>query len=318
MMMDSCTLVAPAKINLYLEIIGDRPDGYHELVMVMQSIGVADRVELKALGIDTFRVHCSHPLVPTDTSNLAYRAAQLMAQQFPAAFENWGGAEITIDKQIPVAAGLAGGSTDAAAVLLGLDLMWNLGLTLPELQELGATLGSDVPFCLSGGTALATGRGEKISPLSSLSGTFLVLGKFRSLQVSTPWAYQTFRQEFGKDYVGDASGLEARQHRVHSGPMVSAIQHHDVGKIAEHLYNDLERVVLAAHPPVSQLREVFRSSGALGAIMSGSGPSVFAIAESQEKAIQIRDAARSAIPDPDLELWVTQFATTGVQAVGRG
>lgn len=315
--MDSCTLVAPAKINLYLEIIGDRPDGYHELVMVMQSIGLADRIELKAIGIDTFRVHCSHPLVPTDPSNLAYRAAQLMAEQFPDAFENWGGAEITIDKRIPVAAGLAGGSTDAAAVLVGLDLMWNLGLTLPELQELGALLGSDVPFCIGGGTALATGRGEKISPLSSLSGTYIVLGKFRSLQVSTPWAYQTFRQEFGSHYVSDATGLEARQHRVHSGPMVSAILHHDVRQIAEQFYNDLERVVLPAHPPVSQLREVFREAGALGAIMSGSGPSVFAIADSEEKATQIRDATRSAIPDPDLELWITQFATTGIQPVGN-
>lgn len=317
-MMDSCTLVAPAKINLYLEIIGDRRDGYHELVMVMQSIALADQVELKAIGIDTFRVHCSHPLVPTDTSNLAYRAAQLMAQQFPAAFENWGGAQITIDKQIPVAAGLAGGSTDAAAVLVGLDLMWNLGLTLPELQELGAKLGSDVPFCIGGGTALATGRGEKISALSSLTGTYLVLGKFRSLQVSTPWAYQTFRSEFGNHYVSDEAGLEARRQRVHSGSMVSAILHHDSRQIGQQLYNDLERVVLPAHPQVSQLREVFRQAGGLGAMMSGSGPTVFAIAESEAEATKIHDAARSAIPDPDLDLWITQFSTMGIHVMGNG
>jgi 4-diphosphocytidyl-2-C-methyl-D-erythritol kinase len=317
-MMDSCTLVAPAKINLYLEIIGDRSDGYHELVMVMQSIALADQVELKAIGIDTFRVHCSHPLVPTDTSNLAYRAAQLMAQQFPAAFENWGGAQITIDKQIPVAAGLAGGSTNAAAVLVGLDLMWNLGLTLPELQELGAKLGSDVPFCIGGGTALATGRGEKISALSSLTGTYLVLGKFRSLQVSTPWAYQAFRSEFGNHYVSDEAGLEARRQRVHSGPMVSAILHHDSRQIGQRLYNDLERVVLPAHPQVSQLREVFHKAGGLGAMMSGSGPTVFAIAESEAEAIQIRDDARSAIPDPDLDLWITQFSTKGTHVMGNG
>jgi 4-diphosphocytidyl-2-C-methyl-D-erythritol kinase len=317
LMMDSFTLIAPAKINLYLEIIGDRPDGYHELVMVMQSIALTDLIELKAIGIDSFRIHCSHPLVPTDPSNLAYRAAQLMAEQFPKAFGNWGGVEITIDKRIPVAAGLAGGSTDAAAVLVGLDLMWNLGLTLPELQDLGAQLGSDVPFCIGGGTALATGRGEKISPLSNLHETFVVLGKFRSLQVSTPWAYQTFRREFGSHYVSDAAGLEARRQRVHSGPMVAAILHHDTRQIGQKLYNDLERVVLPAHPQVSQLREVFRRSGGLGAMMSGSGPSVFAIAESEEEATQIRDAARSAIPDPDLELWITQFASTGIQAVGN-
>ncbi|MGB3237416.1 MAG: 4-(cytidine 5'-diphospho)-2-C-methyl-D-erythritol kinase [Geitlerinemataceae cyanobacterium] len=315
--MDSCTLVAPAKINLYLEIIGDRPDGYHELVMVMQSIALADRIELKSIGIDTFRVHCSHAGVPTDNNNLAYRAAQLMAQEFPDAFENLGGAEITIDKQIPVAAGLAGGSTDAAAVLVGLDLMWNLGLTLPALQELGAKLGSDVPFCIGGGTALATGRGEKISPLSNLTGTFIVLGKFRSLQVSTPWAYQTFRREFGHNYADDDAGLETRQQRVHSGPMVSAILHQDFRQIGEKLYNDLERVVLPAHPQVAQLREAFRQAGGLGAMMSGSGPTVFAIAESEAQATQIRDAAREAIPDPDLDLWTTQFATTGIQVISN-
>lgn len=317
MMIDSCTLVAPAKINLYLEIIGDRSDGYHELVMVMQSIALADRVELKSIGIDAFHVHCSHPLVPTDNSNLAYRAARLMAEQFPDAFENWGGAQITLDKRIPVAAGLAGGSTDAAAVLMGLDLMWNLGLTLPELQELGAKLGSDVPFCLGGGTALATSRGEKISPLSSLDETYIVLGKFRSLQVSTPWAYQSFRREFGQHYVSDEAGLEARRQRVHSGPMVSAILHHDSRQIGEKLYNDLERVVLPAHAQVEELLEAFRQAGGLGAMMSGSGPSVFAIAESEEEATNIRDAARSAIPDPDLDLWITQFATTGIQVISN-
>lgn len=316
-MMDSCSLLAPAKINLYLEIIGDRPDGYHELVMVMQSIALADRVELKAIGMDAFRVRCSHPLVPTDSSNLAYRAARLMADEFPDAFNRWGGVEITIDKRIPVAAGLAGGSTNAAAVLVGLDLVWNLGLTLPQLQELGAKLGSDVPFCIGGGTALATERGEKISPLSNLDKTYLVLGKFRSLQVSTPWAYKTFRQEFGNQYVSDAAGLEDRRQRVHSGPMVSAILHHDDRQIGQRLYNDLERVVLPAYPQVAQLREVFRSAGGLGGMMSGSGPSVFALAESELDATTIRDAARSAILDPDLDLWITQFTTTGIHVVSH-
>ena len=144
--MQTYTLIAPAKINLLLEIIGDRPDGFHELVMVLQSIDLADIVELKSLPGEQIHLNCTHPDVPQDSTNLAHRAAQLMQTQFP----DRGGVEITITKNIPIGAGLAGGSTDAAAVLVGLDLMWNLGLTQSELQILGAALGSDVPFCIVG------------------------------------------------------------------------------------------------------------------------------------------------------------------------
>jgi 4-diphosphocytidyl-2-C-methyl-D-erythritol kinase len=317
--MHSYSLIAPAKINLYLEIIGDRPDGYHELAMVLQSVDLADRIDLRANGTDRIRIHCDHPQVPTDKSNLAYRAAQLMAEQFPKTFAQYGGVDITIHKHIPVAAGLAGGSTNAAAVLIGLDLMWQLGLTQAELQDLGGQLGSDVPFCLAGGTALATGRGNELAPLPDLENLYVVLAKYRSLAVSTPWAYQTFRQQFGSSYVSDVKGLEERQQRVHSGPMVSAIAHRDGAKIGQLLLNDLEKVVLPAYPLVSQLREVFELVGSkgntsfLGAMMSGSGPTVFALAESPEQAQQVLTAVRSAIPDPDLELWTAKFISAGIQ-----
>lgn len=162
--MHSYTLIAPAKINLYLEIIGDRSDNYHELAMILQSIDLADEIQLRSLSTDMIRVHCNHPQVPKGQSNIAYRAAELMATQFPNIFAKYGGVEITITKRIPVAAGLAGGSTNAAAVLVGINLLWKLGLTQSELEELGATLGSDVPFCVAGGTAIATGRGEQLSP----------------------------------------------------------------------------------------------------------------------------------------------------------
>jgi 4-diphosphocytidyl-2-C-methyl-D-erythritol kinase len=131
--MHSYTLIAPAKINLYLEILGDRPDGYHELAMILQSIELADRLELRANGTDKIRLHCSHPQVPLDQSNLAYKAAQLMQEKFPQTAANYGGMDITIEKNTPVAAGLAGGSSNAAAVLVGINLMWELGLTQPEL-----------------------------------------------------------------------------------------------------------------------------------------------------------------------------------------
>ena len=221
--MRSYTLIAPAKINLYLEIIGDRADGYHELAMILQSIDLADQIQLHSIDSETIRVHCDHPQVPTDKSNLAYRAAELMAIQFPEAFSKYGGVEITINKHIPVAAGLAGGSTNAAAVLVGIDLLWKLGLTQSELEELGATLGSDVPFCIAGGTAIATGRGEQLSPLPSLDTKYIVLAKYRSLEVSTAWAYKTYRQQFGNTYIRDTEDLAARAAAVHSGGIVKAI-----------------------------------------------------------------------------------------------
>ncbi|WP_250121247.1 4-(cytidine 5'-diphospho)-2-C-methyl-D-erythritol kinase [Chroococcidiopsis sp. CCMEE 29] len=311
--MRSYTLIAPAKINLYLEILGDRPDGYHELAMVLQSINLTDKINLRSISTDTIRVHCEHPQVPMDKSNLAYRAAALMTAEFPAAFAQYGGVEITIQKQIPIAAGLAGGSTDAAAVLVGLDLLWKLGLTQSELQELAAQLGSDVPFCVAGGTAIATGRGDQLSPLPSLDNLYVVLGKYRSLTVSTPWAYQTYRQQFGSSYVTDTQSLESRARAVHSEAIVKAIIHEDGVEIGQRLHNDLERVVLPEYPQVLQLRQVFQDNGVLGAMMSGSGPTVFGLCESYAQAQQVQQQVRAAIPDPDLDLWLAQLCSTGIQ-----
>ena len=312
--MRSYSLLAPAKINLYLEILGDRSDGYHELAMIMQSIDLADKIDLQSSNNNTIRVHCDHPQVPTDQSNLAYRAAQLMTQQFPSVAK-YGGVEITIHKHIPVAAGLAGGSTDAAAVLVGLDLMWNLGLTQSELQELAAQLGSDVPFCVAGGTAIATGRGEQLSPLPSLDNLYIVLGKHRSLSISTAWAYSTYRASFGSSYAKALSKLESRE-AVHSGPMVKAIIHENGVEIGQRLHNDLEKVVLPEYPQVLQLRQAFQDNSALGAMMSGSGPSVFALCASYEQAQQLQQQVRTAIPDPDLDLWLAKLCGTGIQVSG--
>ncbi|MBH8552083.1 4-(cytidine 5'-diphospho)-2-C-methyl-D-erythritol kinase [Nostocaceae cyanobacterium CENA357] len=310
--MRSYTLTAPAKINLYLEIIGNRPDGYHELAMILQSIDLADQIEVRSLSVDTIRVHCNHPQLPTDKSNLAYRAAELMTTQFPEAFSKYGGVEINVKKHIPVAAGLAGGSTDAAAVLVGIDLLWKLGLTQSELEELGATLGSDIPFCVAGGTAIATGRGEQLSPLPSLDHIYIVLAKYRSLEVSTVWAYKTYRQQFGSSYLRDES-LAARASAVHSGEMVKAILKKDATEIAQKLHNDLERVVLPEYPQVLQLRELFANQqGVLGTMMSGSGPTVFALTESEQQAQAVKLKIREAIPDEDLELFVTRMTTHGI------
>ena len=310
--MRSYTLIAPAKINLYLEILGMRPDGYHELAMIMQSIELADYIEINANGTDNIRLHCQHPEVPLDRTNIAYRAAKLMAEQFPDAFAKFGGIDIEIDKRIPVAAGLAGGSTNAAAILIGLDLMWKLGLTQSELQELAALLGSDVPFCIAGGTAIATGRGEILSPLPVLDNLYVVLAKYRSLGVSTAWAYTTYREKFGNSYACDTSTMQERSTKLNSGALVSAIAHKDGIKIGQSLYNDLERVVLPAHPQVEQLRQAFQNQNILGTMMSGSGPSVFALVESDAQAQQVKEQVESTINNPDLEIWITRFRPTGI------
>jgi 4-diphosphocytidyl-2-C-methyl-D-erythritol kinase len=314
--MRSYSLLAPAKINLYLEILGDRPDGYHELAMILQSIDLADRIDIQAISTDTIRVKCNNTQVPADQTNLAYRAAALMAEQFPESFAQYGGVEITIHKNIPVAAGLAGGSTDAAAVLVGVDLLWKLGLTQSELQELAAQIGSDVPFCIAGGTAIATGRGEQLSPLPDLDNLYVVLGKYRNLSVSTVWAYSTYRATFGHSYIRDPQNLESRAQAVHSGSMVKAVIHANGAEIAQRLHNDLEKVVLPEYPQVLQLRQAFQDSGALGVLMSGSGPTVFALCTSSEQAQQVKQQVRNAIPDPDLDLWIAQMCSAGIQVRG--
>ncbi|MBW4508188.1 MAG: 4-(cytidine 5'-diphospho)-2-C-methyl-D-erythritol kinase [Scytonematopsis contorta HA4267-MV1] len=307
------SLIAPAKINLYLEIIGDRPDGYHELAMVMQSIDLADQIDIASNGSPIIRIGCENPDVPTDNTNLAYRAAELMVKNFPEAYAKIGGVDITIHKRIPISAGLAGGSTNAAAVLVGIDLLWNLGLTQSEIEELGSQLGSDVPFCVAGGTAIATGRGEQLSALLGLNNIYIVLGKYRSLSVSTPWAYKTYRQQFGDTYIKDKDSLAVRAAAVHSAPMVQAILHKNAAEISQKLHNDLEKVVLPEYSLVLQLRETFASfEGVLGTMMSGSGPSVFAICDSVERANQVKDGVRKIIPDEDLDLFVAQMISHGI------
>ncbi|MEA5571240.1 4-(cytidine 5'-diphospho)-2-C-methyl-D-erythritol kinase [Calothrix sp. UHCC 0171] len=313
--MRSYSLIAPAKINLYLEIIGDRTDGYHELAMVMQSIDLADQVDIIGSGDERMRVHCQSLEVPNDKTNLAYRAAELMAKNFPDAFAKYGGVDITIHKHIPVAAGLAGGSTNAAAVLVGIDLLWNLGLTQIEIEELGASLGSDVPFCIRGGTAIATGRGEQLSPILGLENVYIVLGKHKNLAVSTPWAYKSYRTVYGDTYIRDKGDLAVRANAVHSAPMVQAIIHRDIPEICQRLHNDLEKVVLPEYSQVSQLRTAFTAAGALGTMMSGSGPSVFAICESKVHAESIQQQISQEVADKDLELFITKFISHGIQVL---
>ena len=313
--MQSYSLIAPAKINLYLEIIGDRPDGFHELVMILQSVELADRIDIQASDTQDIYIHCDHPEVPTDQTNLAYRAAKLMCDVFPEMHANYGGVTIRIEKNIPVAAGLAGGSGNAAAVLVGMNLIWQLGLTQPELQDLAAKLGSDIPFCVSGGTAIATGRGEKLDEIKHLADMWVVLAKYANISVSTPWAYQTYRQQYSDTYVSDSAGIKSRTKKVHSSPLLTAIAHQDRQKIGKSIHNDLEKVVLPEYPQVAELKAAFAAQNVLGTMMSGSGPTVFALCESEQQAIALKQQVRTQIWDPQLKFWVTKLATSGIQAI---
>jgi 4-diphosphocytidyl-2-C-methyl-D-erythritol kinase len=314
--MHSYSLIAPAKINLHLEIIGDRPDGYHELVMIMQSIELSDRLTLRANGTENIRIFCQDPQVPNDRTNLAYRAAELMVQRFANSAAKYGGVDIEIEKHIPVAAGLAGGSANAAAVLVGIDLMWELGLTQLELQELAAKLGSDIPFCVSGGTAIATGRGEVLAPIVDLDNIWVVLAKYRSLGVSTGWAYNTYRARFGDAYVDNSQAIAERRAKVHSGDLVRAIAAKNPQEIGKLLYNDLEKVVLPEYVRVAELKSAFQAANVLGTMMSGSGPTVFALCENLQQATAIKDLVRAQIIDPDLEFWITKLSSQGIH-LGR-
>ena len=319
--MRSYSLIAPAKINLYLEIIGDRPVSssesdrpgkFHELVMILQSIELADYVDIKPSDTQEIRLYCNHPQVPQDQTNLAYRAAKLMCDTFPDIYANYGGIDLKIQKNIPVAAGLAGGSTDAAAVLVGINMMWQLGLTQPELQQLAAKLGSDIPFCISGGTAIATGRGEQLDPIADLDHLWVVLAKYENLSVATPWAYQTYRQQYEATYISDLKEMRTRAAKIHSSPLVNAIVNKDGKAVGKLLYNDLEKVVLPEYARVRELRSAFAATQVLGTMMSGSGPTVFALCESEAQAIASKQQVRTQITDPKLNFWITKLSSNGI------
>ncbi len=267
-MSEKLVLLARAKINLTLDVLGKRPDGYHQVEMVMQNISLADTIILeKTPGVVS--IFCSHPEVPENEDNLAYRAA--MALKLVESYA--GGVKIHIDKRIPVAAGLAGGSSNAAAVLIGLNRLWALGLSREHLMHIGSTLGSDVPFCILGGTALARGRGEEITPLKAVPELTLVLVK-PPFGVSTAQVYGNFRQE-------------KVANRPDTRAMLQAIEAGDSAAIIRLGANVLESVTLELHPQVAEIKDRLTQAGAKGVLMSGSGPTVFGFVEDENQGREV-------------------------------
>ncbi|MBC1291539.1 4-(cytidine 5'-diphospho)-2-C-methyl-D-erythritol kinase [Listeria booriae] len=264
---------APAKINLSLDALYKRKDNYHELEMVMTTIDLADRLQLVLLEKDCIKLDVKAHFIPDDKRNLVYQAAALLKERFQIKQ----GVAITLDKSIPVAAGLAGGSSDAAAALKGLNQLWDLNLSLEELADLGAELGSDIPFCLYGGTALATGRGEVIEPLPMMPNCWIVLAK-PSISVSTPGVYRDLK-------VGEV------KHPNTKG-MVQAIQDGSFEGICDNIGNVLETVTLVKHPEVKRIKEKMLEFGADTALMSGSGPTVFALVKQYSRAKRVYNGLR--------------------------
>jgi len=258
---------AAAKVNLALEVLSRRADGYHEIVTVMQAVDLSDRLTLE--DAPAIEVRTSALDVPTDERNLAYRAAAVLREA--AKVEH--GVRITLDKRIPVAAGLGGGSTDAAAVLAGLNRMWGLEWPSERLEELAVGLGMDVPFFLRGGAALGTGRGERLTSIrSSVLALVLVNPRF---PVSTAETYGRVTPAMYTD------GGRARA-------VAGALGGRGAGRVAASLYNGLELAARGAYPQLAQMEAALTAAGALGAMMSGSGPTVFGVARSFEQARQIR------------------------------
>jgi len=260
-------LAAAAKVNLALEILGKRGDGYHEIATVMQAVDLSDRLELEVT--DGLELRTVTPEIPPDDTNLALRAARALREA--AAIDR--GVRITLDKRIPVAAGLGGGSTDAAAVLVGLNRLWGLRWPLSRLDEVAIGLGMDVPFFLRGGGALATGRGEKVEPVAGGALALVVVNPRMPLSTAGVYARVT-------------PGMYTDGARVRT--LVSELRSRRPARIGAALYNGLEPAAQAALPQVSQMRAALDAAGALGTVMSGSGPTVFGVARSLDHARQIR------------------------------
>ncbi|NLU10308.1 MAG: 4-(cytidine 5'-diphospho)-2-C-methyl-D-erythritol kinase [Tepidanaerobacter acetatoxydans] len=271
---------ARGKINLTLDVLFKRLDGYHEVEMIMQTIALKDIISIELLSQRDIVLNTNCKKLPQDESNLAYQAAELMMKEYGLD----AGVSIDIHKNIPLAAGLAGGSSDAAAVIIGMNELFELKIPKDELMTLGKRIGADVPFCILGKTALARGIGEQLTPLKSLSGLSILLVK-PPYCISTKEVYNRL----------DVKNIKIRPD---TKAMIDYIEHQDIGKIASGLCNVLEEVTLRLYPELGDIKKRMLQKGALGSIMSGSGPSVFGIFEN------IRDAKRAADDFAVKDSWI--------------
>lgn len=290
--MRKLNLKALAKINLGLDVLGRRENGYHDVRMVMQSIYLYDDVTIEVTPAPGISLRTNLTFLPTDKGNIAYKAAVMLQEEFGLTE----GVRITLDKHIPVAAGMAGGSSNAAAVLFGMNRLFELGLTQEELMERGAKLGADVPYCIMRGTVLAEGIGEKLTPLPAMPKCAVLIAK-PSVSVSTRVVYEAL----------DAGKIE--KHPDIDG-LIDGLGKRDLKRIASCMGNVLEDVTIPMHPVIEQIRQEMLQAGALGAMMSGSGPTVFGLFDDKFKAIRAQEEIRK-------KAFARQVYITNVHSAGR-
>ncbi len=263
-MLRKLNLKAYGKINLGLDVIRKREDGYHEVRMIMQTVSLYDTLELVILERPGIRLETNLTYLPVNEDNLAYKAAKLLLQEFKLRR----GIMINLKKHIPVAAGMAGGSSDAAAVLYGINRLFSLGLTTQQLMERGVKLGADVPYCILRGTALSEGIGEKLCELRTMPDCWILIAK-PAVSVSTRMVYEKLRVE-ELPYHPDIDGMR------------KAIENQDLFGIADRMENVLETVTIPTYPIIEEIKNFMKEHGAINALMSGSGPTVFGLYEREE------------------------------------
>lgn len=272
--MDEISVKALAKINLGLDVVRRREDGYHEVKMIMQTIHLFDRVQLKKKKEAEVTLRTNLSFLPVDENNLAYRAAEMLRTEFDIKE----GVEINLEKHIPVAAGMAGGSTDGAAVLYAMNEMFELGLSKQMLMDRGVKLGADVPYCIMRGTALAEGIGEKLTQLPPMVKCPVLIAK-PQISVSTRYVYEH---------------LQLSDQSVHPDidKLVEKIREKDLEQIGAAMGNILETVTIPEHPEIEAIKSCMIKAGAVNAMMSGSGPTVFGLYATREEAKRATEAVR--------------------------
>ena len=269
--MNSITLKSRAKINLSIDVLGKRQDGYHLVEMIMQTIDLYDLIEIKEKEENQITIKSASEEIPLDCNNLVYKAANLIKKTFNINK----GVEIHIKKNIPVAAGMAGGSSNAAAVLVGLNKLWNLNLSNQQLEKIGLKLGADVPFCINGGAVLASGIGEELTPIKGLTKDVCILVCKPDLFVSTKEVYECI----------DSKDIDKRPNNKF---LIECLKNEDTRQLAENMFNVLEGVTMDKHPVIQQIKDIMTNNRALGAMMSGSGPTVFGLYENREDAVKCK------------------------------
>lgn len=274
--MDKISLKALAKINLGLDVVRRREDGYHEVRMIMQTIHLFDRVNIEKTSEPGIKIKTNLSYLPVNENNLIYKAGRLLMDEFDITE----GVSVDLDKRIPVAAGMAGGSTDAAAMLYGMNKMFGLGLSMQELKDRGVKIGADVPYCLMRGTALAEGIGEKLKSLPPMIKCPVLIAK-PQISVSTKFVYENLRLD-GKAKHPDIDRL------------IKDIKAKDLQGVCDHMGNILETVTIPNYPIIAEIKKNMIENGATGAMMSGSGPTVFGLFDDAEKAKQAYKAMKKS------------------------